>query len=262
MRKNYKKIVEVATMAGRIMLESHAESYRVEDTVRRILQTSGLSITEVITNTTGLYITLDDDNPEFEGYTLVRRITDRSNQLNKIYRVNNISRLLTSGEITIDEAHQRLQVVDDSDYTIFSKDIATVILVVAFVVLLGGGFWDCVFSIITGLIVAYSRILKDIFQLNGFIHGVASTLFTAFLTNFIAAFVPFDIATDVIIIAGLMPLYPGTAVTNGLRDMLKGDYISGVARVTEALVTAMSLAIGVAIGLYMYREAFIWLGLG
>ena len=115
MRKKYKKIVEVATTAGRIMLESHAESYRVEDTVRRILQTSGLSNTEVITNTTGLYVTLDDSDPEIEGITLVRRITDRSNQLNKIYRVNNISRQLTSGQITIDEAAEQLDVVDDSD---------------------------------------------------------------------------------------------------------------------------------------------------
>ncbi|MGO1492198.1 MAG: threonine/serine ThrE exporter family protein [Ruoffia tabacinasalis] len=180
MRKKHKKIVEVATTAGRIMLESHAESYRVEDTVRRILQTSGLSNTEVITNTTGLYVTLDDSDPEIEGFTLVRRITDRSNQLNKIYRVNNISRQLTSGQITIDEAAERLDVVDDSDYTVFSKDIATVILVIAFVVLLGGSFWDSVFSIFTGLLVAYSRILKDLFQLNSFIYGVASTLLTAF----------------------------------------------------------------------------------
>lgn len=259
MRKKYKKIVEVATTAGRIMLESHAESYRVEDTVRRILQTSGLSNTEVITNTTGLYVTLDDSDPEIESITLVRRITDRSNQLNKIYRVNNISRQLTSGQITIDEAAERLEVVDDSDYTVFSKDLATVILVVAFVVLLGGGFWDSVFSIFTGLLVAYSRILKDLFHLNGFIYGVASTLVTAFLTNVIASVVPLDISTDVIIIAGLMPLYPGTAVTNGLRDMLKGDYISGVARVADAIVIALSLAIGVAIGLYFYGEVTSWL---
>lgn len=260
MRAKYKKIVEVATLAGRIMLEGHAESYRVEDTVRRILQTSGLSITEVNTNTTGLYITLDDDSPEIEAYTVVRRITDRSNQLNKIYRVNNISRQLTSGQITIDEAYKKLQVVDSSEYTVFSKDLATVILVVAFVVLLGGGLWDAIFSIFTGLIVAYSRILKDIFHLNGFIHGVATTLVTAFLTNLLASLAPFEISADIIIISGLMPLYPGTAVTNGLRDMLKGDYISGVARVAEAIVTATSLAIGVAIGLFLFREVFIWLG--
>lgn len=262
MRAKHKKIVEVATLAGRIMLEGHAESYRVEDTVRRILQLSGLSITEVNTNTTGLYITLDDDSPEVEAYTVIRRITDRSNQLNKIYRVNNISRLLTSGQITVNEAYDMLQVVDQSEYTVFSKDIATVILVVAFVVLLGGSFWDAVFSIMTGLLVAYSRILNDLFHLNDFIHGVASTLVTAFLTNLMTAFLPMEISTDIIIIAGLMPLYPGTAVTNGLRDMLKGDYISGVARVAEALVTAISLAIGVAIGLFLYKEVFLWLGLG
>ena len=40
MKQEYKKIAEVAVLAGRIMLESQAESYRIEDTVERILKTS------------------------------------------------------------------------------------------------------------------------------------------------------------------------------------------------------------------------------
>src|SRR5690606_12127267 len=138
------------------MLESHAESYRVEDTTRRILQTSGLNITEVITYTTGLFITLDDTAPEIEPITLVRRITDRGNHIRKIYRVNNISRQLTNQEISLDEARDRLMVVDEEEYTVYSKDMATMFLVVAFTVLLGGNIWETLLSFIAGVIVALS----------------------------------------------------------------------------------------------------------
>ncbi len=55
----YKMLVKVATLAGIIMLESNAESYRVETTVERILSVSQLPIVDVFANTTGLFITLD-----------------------------------------------------------------------------------------------------------------------------------------------------------------------------------------------------------
>ena len=54
----YKQLVKVATLAGMIMLESNAESYRVENTVERILSISQLPTVEVFANTTGLFITL------------------------------------------------------------------------------------------------------------------------------------------------------------------------------------------------------------
>lgn len=259
MKKTYKKTADVAALAGTIMLESHAESYRVEDTVRRILQTSGLSITEVVSTTTGLFITLDDPDPSIEGITLVRRIKERSNQLNKIYRVNNISRQLTSKSITLDEAYEKLTAVDEAEYSVFRQDLAIILLVMGFTYLLGGSLWDVLISSIIGAVVAYSRILRDSFQLNGFINGILTTFATAIITNLIGTISPFILSTDTIIIAALMPLYPGTAFTNGIRDMLKGDYVSGVARISDALIIAVSLAIGVAIGLYVFQEVTLWI---
>ena len=46
-----------------------------------------------------------------------------------------------------------------------------------------------------------------------------------------------------------MPAVPGTAITNAIRDTLRGDYNSGAARAIEAFVTALSVAIAVALGL-------------
>lgn len=251
MKKEYKKIAEVAALAGKIMLESHAESYRVEDTVRRILQTSGLNITEVISNTTGLFLTLDDTDPSIEPITLVRRVSERGNHMRKIYRVNNISRQLTGGTITLLDAYEKLMIIEDEEYTVFSKDMSTVVLVVAFVVLLGGNIWEASISVLAGLIIALSRIGKDFIGMNPFIYGIFTTTITAFVIPIVTSMMPQTVSSDIIIVAGLMPLYPGTAFTNAIRDMLKGDYNSGVARIADALVIAVSLALGVATGLFL-----------
>ena len=49
-----------------------------------------------------------------------------------------------------------------------------------------------------------------------------------------------------IIIGVLMTLVPGIAITNSMRDFLAKDYLSGFLRLTEALVTATAIAVGVA----------------
>lgn len=256
---DYNKIAETAILAGQIMLESHAESYRVEDTTRHILKTSGLAVTEVMTNTTGIFLTLADPDKGVEPITLLRRIDQRSNRLNRIYRVNNVSRQLTRQEIDIDQAYQELLEINQSTYNVFSKDIATIIMVVGFVVLLGGSWADILISPIIGLIVANARIIRKTFYLNNFIYGSAATFITSIIVYILGVILPWNVSTELLIIAGFMPLYPGTVVTNGIRDMLKGDYISGVARITDAAVTAVSLAIGVAVGILVFREVFTWL---
>ena len=58
---------------------------------------------------------------------------------------------------------------------------------------------------------------------------------------------------NVIIIASIMPLVPGVAITNAGYDTLHGDYISGAARMLEAFVTAAAIAIGVGLGMLLLR---------
>ncbi|MGY4105583.1 threonine/serine ThrE exporter family protein [Ignavigranum ruoffiae] len=252
LKQKYKDLVEVAAQAGIILLESHAESYRVEDTVRRMLQTSGFSKIDVISNTTGLFITLDDDDPLVEPYTIVKRITERGNHLNKIYRVNNISRSLVDGTLSVEEASYLLKLVDDSEYTVINKDMGTILMVVGFAILLGGNIWEVLISFIAGGTVALSRLGQQAWNLNSFIAATFATLLTTLIVNAIVYLVPDYAQSDIIIISALMPLFPGMAFTNGLRDTLKGDYISGVARISDALVIALSIALGVAIGLAIF----------
>ncbi len=256
-----KLIVDCATLAGKVMLESNAESYRVEETIERILSTSGLNIHEALTMTTGIIFTLDNKESSDPPYTVMRRITERSNQLKNIYNVNNISRALTAGEITPQEAYEQLLIVRNSEYSPVIKIIGTTLLVVAFTILLGGYSWSILLiSLLAGLLVAAMQSLKDRISITNFLHSLLTTALVSFVIYMISYLWGISgTETNIVITASFMPMYPGTSMTNGIRDTMRGDYISGVARVVEAVVIAISLALGVAVGLTLYREVIQWL---
>ncbi len=60
------------------------------------------------------------------------------------------------------------------------------------------------------------------------------------------------IQLDALIGGSIMPLLPGVAITNAIRDTLQGDYVSGSARAIESFVLAASSAVGIGIGIAAY----------
>ena len=49
-----------------------------------------------------------------------------------------------------------------------------------------------------------------------------------------------------------MPFLPGVSFTNGLRDFMAGDLLSGNSRIAEAFLFAASLAVGIAVVLRIW----------
>ena len=82
-----------------------------------------------------------------------------------------------------------------------------------------------------------------------FITNLVSIIPIVIIICFLQANVFPSIHIGIPIIGAIMPAVPGTAITNAIRDTLRGDYNSGTARAVEAAVTALSISIAVAIGL-------------
>lgn len=86
---DYKLLLDTAVMAGEILLESGAETWRVEDTMLRMLRMSGLKTADVLALTTGFVVTLDD--PAMDSMTVMRSVESRATDLNRIHAVNQLS---------------------------------------------------------------------------------------------------------------------------------------------------------------------------
>ncbi|NBJ44610.1 threonine/serine exporter, partial [Enterococcus hirae] len=66
------------------------------------------------------------------------------------------------------------------------------------------------------------------------------------LTAILSVRVGLSANQDLIIIGCVMPLVPGVQITNTIRDLLAGDYVSGVSRGTEAMMTATMIGFAIA----------------
>ena len=78
---DYKLLLDTAVMAGEILLESGAETWRVEDTMLRMLRMSGLKTADVLALTTGFVVTLDDPAMGTERFLPYRSRISRQIQL-------------------------------------------------------------------------------------------------------------------------------------------------------------------------------------
>ena len=115
-----------------------------------------------------------------------------------------------------------------------------------FTLVYGGGLFDCAVALVCGAAVqlmaaSFSRINIFPFAISliGSIFIAALTVATVTLTGMGNI--------DKIIVGAIIPLLPGLAMTNAIRDIIMGDLVSGSARITEALLSAAGIAVGVGL---------------
>ena len=104
-----KDILELAMYSGKIMLESGAEVYRVEDTIARICKSFGASRIECTVTVTGMDASVFYKD---EAVTLVQRVRKKEINLTKIERINQLSRDLALGEPDLQKAKAKLDEID------------------------------------------------------------------------------------------------------------------------------------------------------
>ena len=59
---------------------------------------------------------------------------------------------------------------------------------------------------------------------------------------------------NLMIIGSIIPLVPGLAFTNGIRDIADADYISGAVRLLDAMLVFLCIAIGVGVMFTVYHR--------
>lgn len=247
---DYKLLANTAMLAGEIMLCSGAETYRVEDTMYHILKTSNTESTQVIAMMTGIVVTINDGSME-QPVTMMRRVSERSTNVSNIIKVNDISRRYCSGKITLEEAYEELKRARGKQYNRVLYNLATIGIAVGFAMMFGGNLLEVVTAAMVGAALACIMTLGKMAKINGVLVHVLSGLGIAMLTVAVQRFLFPDISTDIVIVSAIMPIVPGVAITNAIRDTLHGDYLSGCARILEALLVAMAIAVGAGLGMLL-----------
>lgn len=252
-----KSIANMAVLAGEIMLRSGAETYRVEDTIKHILDTAGTAETESLVMLTGIIVTID--RPGQEAVTVMRRVHERGTNMHRIVEVNEISRKYCAGELSAEETWEKLKRIKGKQYTVWMYNLSTILVPAGFAPLFGGGLREIFAAGGAGIVLAALMTIGKRVKTGAFILNILCAAGIAVAAVLLKLWNPL-LNMDTVIISGIMPLVPGVAITNAIRDTLRGDYISGGARALEAFVTAAAVAIGVGAG--MALTTVFWRGGG
>lgn len=251
-RYNDELVLDTARLAGCLILENGGETYRAEETVMRICTAGGYAESEVIAIPTGIFVTLVRGNVSYK--TRVKRIQKRSVDLMRIDRTNTVSRALVLGIIDFDEALRQLRELSENRrerFDILKQCLYAALATGLFTLVYGGGLFDCIVAFVCGAAVqllsaSFSRINIYPFAIS----LIGSILIAAVTVTAVTFFGMGNI--DKIIVGGIIPLLPGLAMTNAIRDTIMGDLISGSARLTEVLLSAVGIAAGVGLVFGMF----------
>ncbi len=235
--------IDCFLLAGRIMMESGAETYRVEDTMLRMARSQNMMDAQSYVTPTGIIFSLGKTHP-----TRITSISTRITDLHRIVLVNNISRKLTSQMITLEQAHDELKKIEKTNYflPILVQVLAASIASGCFLLMFNGILSDIPAAFVAGGLGLYIvTVIHNLTRVKFF-----SEFSAAVAVGVVASLaVHFGVGTEIdkIIIGSVMPLVPGLIITNAVRDLMAGHFTAGMAKGAEAFLTAFAIGSGIAL---------------
>lgn len=236
-------LIECCLLAGKLMIESGAETYRVEDTMARMAFTRSMANVNSYVTPTGIFFSAGNDKR-----TRVIRINNRTTDLEKIALVNLVSRRLSSGELTLIGAYDELQTISKKNYMfpVSVQLLAAAVASACFLILFGGVWSDIPSAFIAGGAgLAVQILIHEKTRVKFFSEFIAALLIG--ILAIISVRMGLGTDLDSIIIGSVMPLVPGLLLTNAVRDLMAGNFVAGLSKGAEAFLTAFAIGAGVGL---------------
>lgn len=246
-------VLETAVEAGHILLENGAEIFRVEETMTRICRHFGVDSGSFFVLSNGIFTT---GGHGLQGrYAKVQHIPVKGTKLDRVVAVNQLSREIEEGRYTIEEVRARLEGIRQMPGKRPGMQVlASAVGSAAFCMLFGGSLWDSAVAFVAGLLL-HVFILK-VSVPSGMSKIIANLCGGALVTLICILGYNLSIGQNLshMISGSIIPLVPGVAFTNGIRDIADGDYISGAVRLLDAIFVFLCIAIGVGLMFTIYQR--------
>ena len=241
---DYQTLLEVAVELGYQLSMSGAETYRIEDSVSRVLHAYGLE-SEVFSVPNNLIVSIE--TPDGRPMTRMRRIGYHGNNLDAVEKFNTLSRWLCDRKPEPAKAMKWLKDTRDhiSSYSDPVLLFANFLGAFGFCFLFGGTLPDALCAGLCGLVVGVVNQVMDKLNTNQFVRTLTAAFFMALVAYAIGALGLID-NSDAAIIGSLMLLVPGLLFTNAMRDIMSGDTNSGINRIMQVFLIAAAICLGTA----------------
>lgn len=242
-------IMDIALTAGEILLGNGAETYRIEETVSKICESYGFTA-ECLVMSNGLWLSVGDGDFNNKA-TSMKRVGQKHVDLYRIELINAFSRQLQEQTISYEEAKKRLKEIKQApNFNLSIRTIAACMTGFIYTLFFNGSVIDGIAAIVVCLITyimlekisnfGFFQFLE--FYLAGLTIGGASV---------IADLIVPAINAHNVITGAIMILLPGVVLTNGIKDVIYGDFISGVSKFSEALIVITAVSAGIGSSLFV-----------
>lgn len=244
-----REIMEIAMRAGHILLENGAEISRVEETIDRICRHYGIQSGNAFVLSNGIFTTMGNGKEEF--FAKVQHIPVGGAHLNRVAAVNQLSREIEEGKYSAADLKRCLADIESMPGKRgVVQVLASAVGSGSFCYLFGGDPADCLAAFLAGFFL-YIYILKTGSRLSKLVESIlGGALVTLLCLIFYYLGLGHHISS--MIIGAVIPMVPGVAFTNAIRDIADGDYIAGSVRMLDALLVFMGIALGVGMMFTVY----------
>ncbi|SFB29742.1 threonine/serine exporter family protein [Clostridium frigidicarnis] len=248
------KILHLSAYAGQLMLESGAETYRIEETICKICSSYGLENLQTLVIPKGIFVSVCEGLSQ--SHTVVLKVEKRSWNIEKVAKINNLSRSLQKGTYSMDELYEELKSIEQcKTFGLLTQTLAGAVAAACFSVLFGSNLKDFICTFFIGIAIQLFGYLGGILSINSFFMNALSGCLGGFLA-LLGVSLGLGDHVDKVTIGSIMLLVPGLVITNAIRDTISGDLLSGLIRAAEAFLIAISIAIGTGLSLTIWISIF------
>ena len=248
-----KRVVDMAMHAGRILLKNGGEIFRVEETIKRICGRFHVNHVDIFSMSHGIFVSAENENGE--AYTKVNHVPLSSSHLGIVAEVNELSREISAGRVKLEEAEERLEKIEKiAPKKQWFQYMAAGLASGTFALMLGSSVPEAVAAFLIGflsyvwvLFAGKHNLSKIIVNIVG---GVIMTVLASAFMHL--PFLPI-LKLDGMMVGAIMPMIPGVAFVNAIRDIADTDFLSGLVRMIDALLVFVYIAIGVGVTLSIYN---------
>lgn len=240
------ELLQIAGRIGQGLLESGAEAYRVENSVHHVVGAYRLGDCQVFSIPNYLHINLIA--PDGTAHSYMRRASSlKSVDLEKLNALNNLCRSIAAEKPEADEIRKQLDAIEQTpQYSLPMQMLAYAVGSAGFALFWGGGWLDALAAGIAGCVVAVAMYIMGLLEANLFYKSIVASMIGALLAC-LFVFLGFGSHRSEIIIGVFMTLLPGLMITNFMREIIVGDWLSGMIKLAEALLIAIGIALGAGI---------------
>lgn len=238
------RLAEFLVRAGAMLLGCACPSHRVEETLSDLARRFGF-VADVFSVPSGIWLAVSRPGDP-DQVVRIARVASWSMALDRLAAVDAIFDDVVSGHLSMDDAEVALSRVERQprSYGPMLEWLAGALAAAAAVLLYGGRWFEALMGAGIGIgFTVLSGFFSDRNNLRHLTPFFAGALATA--VAWLAAEVEPELATQPLIIAGVILFVPGTALTVGLNELVQKNLVSGTGRLLDATMTLLSIVFGV-----------------